>query len=270
MWSEVEYNSEKKEGINMFEKCRETVRAAGERIRNAGSITVEEKTDYRNLVTQYDMMTQDYLVAELSKIVPGASFVCEESDSRTLTDGPMFIIDPIDGTANFTRGYNLSAVSVAYAEGGSILFGIIYNPFTDEMWYAEKGKGAYLNGRRIHVSDGDLKHNLAAFGTSPYDTALRRKTLSLVSQVIDVSMDVRRCGSAALDMAGVACGRNGLFFEFQLSVWDYAAGIIIVREAGGIVTDIRGREINLKSEKSTMLAGNPVCHTEFLRHGFKY
>lgn len=254
----------------MFKKCIETVRAAGERIRNADSITVTEKTDYRNLVTQYDMMTQEYLVTELSKTVPDASFLCEESDRIELTDGPMFIIDPIDGTANFTRGYNLSAVSVAYADSGIIQFGIIYNPFTDEMWYAEKGKGAYLNGRRIHVSDGDLKHNLVAFGTSPYDTILRRKTLSLVSQIIDVSMDVRRCGSAALDLAGVACGRCGLFFELQLSVWDYAAGIIIVTEAGGTVTDINGRELRLTTEKSTMLAGNPVCHAEYLRRGFEY
>lgn len=248
----------------MLNECINAVREAGRRIVNAHSISVEEKTDFRNLVTQYDKMTQEFLVERLKHIAPEASFLCEESEDHTMKDGQVFIIDPIDGTANFTKRYNLSAISVGYAKDGRMEWGIIYNPFTDELWQAQRGKGAFLNGKQIHISEGGLTENLVAFGTSPYNRDMKNRTMDLVSDILDISMDVRRCGSAALDMSSVSCGRCGLFFELQLSVWDYAAGLVIVEEAGGTVTDIYGKPIDLSKEKSSMLAGNPQCHSEFL------
>ncbi|MBQ0079082.1 MAG: inositol monophosphatase [Eubacterium sp.] len=218
----------------MREKSKKIIIEAGQRLLEVKNLRVEEKTDFRNLVTSYDTATQDFLMEKLSQVAPDATFLCEEKDAQTISD-KMFIIDPIDGTANFVHGTGLSAISVAYAEYGKLVWGIVYNPFMDECYEAERGQGAWLNGKPIHVTDLPLKNTLVSVGTSPYNPEFKEETLELMSKVLTVSMDIRRSGSAALDLCYVAAGRYGLYIEKVLQAWDMAAGIVICEEAGGKV-----------------------------------
>ena len=133
--------------------------------------------------------------------------------------------------------------------------GVVYNPYLDEMFYAQRGKGAYLNGRRISVSGNPLKNGIVIFGTSPYYEELNRASFELAYDYFKKSLDIRRSGSAALDLCSVAAGRAELFFELRLSPWDYAAASLIVEEAGGIVTTVEGGKITL-GESCSVLAKN--------------
>ncbi len=243
--------------------CKEAIRKAGQKLLKAGNVKQDEKTDYKNLVTQYDKATQEYLMGELIKAYPNATFICEEDDVNDASGEYVVIIDPIDGTANFTKGYRMSAISVALAKGGKLEWGMVYNPYNEEFFEAEAGKGAYLNGKNIHVSDDDLQHSLVAFGTSPYYAQLKRKSFEIAEDVMDHAMDIRRSGSAALDLCYVACGRNGVYFELLLSAWDYAAGMLIVQEAGGNVTDANGKKPDF-TKKSGIFSGNATAQKEFL------
>lgn len=218
----------------MREQCKKVIIKAGQKLLAIKELKVEEKTDYRNLVTQYDTATQAFLMEELAKIAPQATFLCEEGDEQTISD-EMFIIDPIDGTANFVHGTGLSAISVAYTVNKELVWGIVYNPFMDECYEAEKGMGAWLNGQEIHVTNLPLKNTLVSVGTSPYNPEMKPETLDIISKVLTVAMDIRRSGSAALDLCFVAAGKYGLYVEKVLQAWDMAAGIIICEEAGGRV-----------------------------------
>lgn len=249
--------------VSQLEQCRQAVLTAGKRLLVSDGITVEEKTDYTNLVTKYDKATQEYLVETFSKIVPEATFLCEEENMADTSGEYVFIIDPIDGTANFTKYYGHSAVSAALAQEGKLLWGAVYNPFTDELFEARAESGAYCNGKRIYVSTDNLKHSLVAFGTSPYYKELRDESFRIALGVMDHALDIRRSGSAALDLCYAACGRCGVFFELQLSPWDFAAGMLIVQEAGGTITDIYGNMPDFTA-KSSIVAGNVEAHREFV------
>lgn len=251
--------------VTQFEQCRQAVFTAGKRLLVSDGITVEEKTDYTNLVTKYDKATQEYLVETFSKIVPEATFLCEEEDMADTSGAYVFIIDPIDGTANFTKYFGHSAVSAALAREGKLLWGAVYNPFTDELFEARAGQGAYCNGKRIQVSADDLKHSLVAFGTSPYYKELRDASFCIALDVMDHALDIRRSGSAALDLCYAACGRCGVFFELKLSAGDFAAGMLILQEAGGVITDIYGNTPDFTA-KSSIVAGNVEAHREFMKY----
>lgn len=245
-------------GMNETEKkafCKSVILEAGERLKGAANVKETEKTDYKNLVTQYDKATQEYLMQELVKAYPDATFLCEEDDVNDVSGTHYFVIDPIDGTANFTKGYRMSAISVALAKGTELIWGMVYNPYNEEFFEAEAGKGAYLNGEKITTGEEPLKHSLVAFGTSPYYAELKRESFALAEKIMDHAMDIRRSGSAALDLGYVACGRNGLYFEKKLSPWDFAAGMLIVQEAGGVVTDFDGNVPDF-TKPSGILAGN--------------
>lgn len=208
----------------------------------------EKYGDPANLVTTYDLAIQDFLIDEITKIFPDAYFISEEkeNDPKHLTFEHCFVIDPIDGTANFIHEYNHSCISLAMISKSEVVFAAIYDPYLDEMFSAEKGKGAFLNQRAMKVSERDVEHSILAYGTSPYrKNELGDKTFKLAHKIFMQCSDVRRCGSAALDLAYLAAGRNDMFFELMLSPWDIAAGVLLVREAGGIITDTEGREIDL-------------------------
>ncbi len=225
---------------------------------------IRSKAGTFNFVTEYDSKIQRFLEDELSALYPDAVFFAEEDgeDKSGLGDGYTFIIDPIDGTSNFIHGYSDRAVSVGLLYRKKPYFGAVYLPYTDELFYAEKDCGAYRNTERIRVSEKDLGSSLTAFGTCPYDRdKLGQKVMDLAYELFMHSTDLRRCGSAASDLCAVACGRLGCFCELVLSPWDYAAGSLIVKEAGGSVTRLDGSPISY-SERCPILASNAVCKDE--------
>lgn len=236
-----------------------------------------------NFVTEYDIGAQRMLMKRLSDVVSGARFLAEEADVSADTsadntadntnNGAIFIIDPIDGTTNFIYGYRKSAISVAYVFGGTVVFGCVYDPYLDELFYARRGVGAFLlagdaNPYPIHVSERPLYDSLVSFGTSPYEKHLAEPTFHLAEALFHRSRDVRRSGSAALDICYVAAGRCGLFFEFSLSTWDFAAAALILTEAGGKITAIDGKQLpSSDGRKSSVLAGGERALADFASAG---
>lgn len=208
-------------------------KGAGEIILGFGDFSVEEKEGHANFVTDVDCAVQDYLQSALTRLIPGSAFIGEEKENDALTDAPTWIIDPVDGTTNLIHNLRTSAVSIALCEGGRPVLGAVYQPYTDEMFFAELGRGAFLNGHPIHVSATPFERALVAFGTSPYNPELAKTSMSMALSCLQNAADVRRSGSAALDLASVACGRSDAFFELTLKPWDYAAGALLVTEAGG-------------------------------------
>ncbi len=217
----------------------------------------EKSGDY-NIVTKYDVAVQQYLFSRLSELVPGAQFIGEESMEETpdIRSGYTFVIDPIDGTTNFVHGFMQSAVSVGLLKDGAMLCGVVYNPYTEELFTAERGKGAYLNGVPIRASADPITKTMVGFGTSPYHrSALSEPTFRMLKLLFPHCQDLRRTGSAALDICYVACARLGLFFELVLCPWDYTAASLILDEAGGVITTLDYQPIRYDRPVSILAAG---------------
>lgn len=220
----------------MLQKIIDIVRECGEIIKNAQIQHVELKNqDRRNLLTEYDVKIQAILQKQLKEILPQASFFGEEGEHNYHKDGYCFVCDPIDGTTNFVKGCKFSSISVALLKDGKPILGVIYNPYLDEMFCAEKGKGAKLNGTDIHTTNDSLADSLVTFGTGVNDLSEIDSVFEYAKKCFKASIDVRRCGSAAIELCNLACGRIGYFCEFKLSPWDYSAGVLIAEEAGAIV-----------------------------------
>ena len=222
------------------------VRGCGQFIREAdrGHLHIDSKEGRANFVTEYDRQVQERLRAGLLAIMPDAHFVGEEGTSQKFSpSGRYFIVDPIDGTTNFIRDFHFSSISVALVVDGAAELGVVYNPYTDEMFSAQRGHGAFCNGKRLHVSSRSLENAIVVFGTAPYHEELKERTFRMAYAYFQKAMDVRRSGSAALDLCSVAAGRAELFFELVLSPWDYAAGGLVVEEAGGVVGDLDGNAL---------------------------
>lgn len=243
----------------LIELIKETRKIALDRD-SACDISVKGAADF---VTKVDMGVQEFLRPRLAELYPDVQFMSEEKDNSEIDmDGKVWILDPIDGTTNLIHDYKMSAVSLGMTDKGVPVLGIVYNPFSDEMFYAEKGKGAYLNGKRISVANADtLEKSLISVGTSPYYKELADVNFELIKRFFIASEDIRRCGSAALDLCYLACGRIDGYFEQNLKPWDYAAGIAILREAGGTVTDMEGGEPSYMVP-SHIIASNGKIHGE--------
>jgi len=219
----------------MREALEAIARKAGSMIAARDAFEIEEKEGHANYVTTIDQNVQAYLEEALLKLLPGSCVIGEEKDNDTLTDAPTWIIDPVDGTTNLIHDYRFSAVSIALVEKGKAVMGAVYQPYTEEFFYARRGEGCWLNDRRVKVTKNDLPHALVGFGTSPYNAELAQKSMELALRFLYAASDVRRSGSAALDLAYVASGRQDVFFELTLKPWDFAAGVLLVEEAGGTV-----------------------------------
>ncbi len=248
----------------MKEKIEKIIKKAGEIMISANSkdFYVSEEKGKGNFVTEFDVKVQRFLEEELKKLFPEASFLAEEDgeDKNEVGEGLTFIIDPIDGTANFAFGANLSTISLALAKDGRVIMGAVYNPYTGEYFFAEEGKGATLNGETICVSPLEAAHGIAAFGTAPYyKESLGDETIALFSKVYSAFGDIRRLGTAALDLCNVARGVYSAFFEQSLYPWDYAAAMLIVKEAGGIVSDFSGNEIT-HFKRTSVLASSKEAY----------
>ena len=218
-----------------------------------------------DFVTAADRRTERMLVEELSKARPGYNFLVEE---QGVIEGPdkshRFIIDPLDGTTNFLHGIPHFSISIALEREGLLVSAVIYNPVTDEMYTAERGHGAYLNDKRLRVAARKhLKESLFATGIPFLGKEGHEDFLKELSTVMGSSAGVRRFGSAALDLAYVAAGRYDGFWERGLQAWDIAAGILIVREAGGMVSDLGGGARAL--ETGDILAANDTLHPQLLK-----
>lgn len=247
------------------------IRRAGEIMLSAHDIeadgNVSDKMgDAANMVTVYDVAVQNFLITEITKAIPDAYFIAEEkeNDPAVLMREHCFVIDPIDGTANFIHNYRHSCISLAMFSGGEAVFSAVYDPYQDEMFSAVKGGGAFLNGRPMQVVNRDISHSIVAFGTSPYykDT-LGERTFALAQTLFYHCSDLRRCGAAALDLAYIAAGRNDIFFECLLSPWDIAAGYLLITEAGGVMTRLDGTPIDF-SAPSSVLAATPSVYADVL------
>ncbi len=245
-----------------LEQARSIVLKAGIFLKNreaAGHITVKGASDY---VTEVDRQVQDFIQKELGEKYPEIQFLGEEKSNEEVDlSGLVWVLDPVDGTTNLIHDYRRSSISLALMENGQTLLGVVYQPYTDEMFWAEKGKGACLNGRRIHVSRAEtMEECMFAFGTAPYDKEkFGEESFRKIYRVFMDSQDIRRSGSAAIDMAETAAGRIDGFFERKLSIWDYAAGRLLVAEAGGKATDFEGIELGC-AMKSSVVCGNPAIH----------
>ncbi len=231
---------------------------------------VVNKEGHANYVTNIDCRVQAYLEKELLRLLPGSEFIGEEKENQALTDRPTWIVDPLDGTTNMIHDYRLSAVSIALCEGKKPVAGLIWQPYTRELFWAEARKGAFLNGHPIHVSQTPFRNALVAVGTAPYYEELEEKGMAMAFDFLRECADIRRSGSAALDLAFLACGRHDVFFEMRLKPWDYAAGSLIVQEAGGIVRmPLDGNEMNYDLS-TAVLAATPGCMEQaagiFARH----
>ncbi len=252
------------EDIEILRQIEEAVRECASIITEAkrNDEMVDEKSGRANFVTTYDKAVQEALEQKLMAIVPDAVFVGEEEDVHaSIRRGDAFIVDPIDGTTNFIKDYHKSCISVGMTREGQQLIGVVYDPYLDEMYSALKGQGAWLNGKQIHVSREPLSNGIVLFGSSPYYEELSRKSFELAYSYFQRALDIRRSGSAALDLCSIAAGRAELYFELKLSPWDFAAGSLIVTEAGGKVTTIEGNEITL-GEPCSILATNSEIRTE--------
>ena len=240
-------------------------REGAELMHSAHKIITETKSSARDVVTEYDRRVQELVMSRLKEVVPDACFFDEEESVHGNTDADhLFIIDPIDGTMNFVHHLNHSCISIAYAEHGEVCAAAVYNPYVDEMFTAVKGLGAYLNGEAIHVDDQNLANSLVCYGTAPYRHEFTDETFRIARLVFDNSLDIRRQGSAELDLCSVAAGRTGLYFEASVFLWDFAAGKLLVEEAGGVCRTLNGGELPTDGRTTGIAAGGSKAVTDFV------
>ena len=247
----------------MLEKIVEIVRQAGEIVNSARQIEAHThiKTSAADLVTDYDLAVENFLKEKLSALMPQALFFGEEEAANgDASRGWAFIVDPIDGTTNFVRNFHQSGISVALALDGQVQMGVVYDPYKDEMFAAERGKGATLNSQAIHVSDKPLEQGLFIMGTAIYRREFIGPTMALTEQLLHRSCDMRRFGAATLDLCYIACGRAEVFFEYSLCPWDYAAGAFIAQEAGAIACTLQGEPLPNVRRSSVWLANGASSH----------
>ena len=240
----------------MLQSVIEIAKEAGGVIREAGSVTAHAKAGVGNFVTEYDTKVQQLVYARLASLCPTAAFLGEEDAIHTaLPSGECFVVDPIDGTQNFINGYRHSCVSIGLVQEGEAVLGVVYDPYQDEVFCAEKRHGAFCNGVPLHASPAPLAESVLLFGASSYDRSLTRPTFRLLECLFNHALDVRSSGSAALDVCYVAAGRCNVFFEYHLEPWDYCAGSVILTEAGGRISRLGGGAVDFRKGGSLLAAG---------------
>jgi len=217
-----------------------------------------------NLVTEVDRRSEQRIIEIIKKAFPEHNILTEETPMPELSSPYRWIIDPLDGTTNYAHGYPCFCTSIALESEGKIVLGAIYDPLLDELFLAQKGKGAFLNNERITVSATDQLTNALICTGFPYDLReSRENNLDHFTHFIMEARAIRRDGSAALDLCYVAAGRFDGFWELKLQPWDVVAGKLLVEEAGGRVTDFRGDQLDIHGQQ--ILASNGRIHEEMIR-----
>jgi myo-inositol-1(or 4)-monophosphatase len=248
---------------NYLETAAAIAREAGALLRQyfERKVSFELKGEF-DLVTEADRASERLVVDRLRSYFPAHGILAEESGLHESPSEYRWYVDPLDGTTNFAHGYPAFNVTLALERAGELLCGVVYDPVRDEMFSTELGAGAYLNNRRIHVSKAHAVE--VALLVTGFPSRKRHESVNIhfFHQAAMSSHGVRRSGSAALDLAHVSCGRLDGFWEFGLNPWDMAAGLLLVREAGGVCSDMRGGPADLRGED--VVADNGLIHAELL------
>jgi len=228
-----------------------------------GSFKIDHKDGVNNLVTEVDKLSEDKIIQIIRATFPTHTIISEEVGEMIKPSDYQWIIDPIDGTVNFAHGIPICCVSIGILYNDELVMGAVFNPMMNELFFAEKGKGATLNGQPINVSK---KSNFkTAFLVTGFPYAWpdsEQHPIKVFEKLVLEGLPVRRLGSAAIDLCWVACGRFDGFWEYNLQAWDVAAGYLIVQEAGGIVTDFEGGDANVFTRQT--LASNGLIHDAML------
>jgi myo-inositol-1(or 4)-monophosphatase len=229
-----------------------------------GVFKIDHKEGINNLVTEVDKLAEDKIIQVIKASFPDHAIISEEVGELPKPSDYQWIIDPIDGTVNFAHGIPICCVSIGLLHNHEVILGAVYNPMMNELFFAEKGKGATLNGEPIKVSKKSNFKKACLVTGFPYNWPKNKEhPIKVFERLILEGLPIRRLGSAAIDLCWVACGRFDGFWEYNLSAWDVAAGYLIVSEAGGKVTDFEGIPYNV-FEKQT-LATNGLIHEEMLK-----
>ncbi len=254
--------------MKVCQLSRETGKYLKGEVKKLRSAEIETK-GLNNFVTYVDKTSEQQLMQALKKILPEAGFIAEESPGAKTADQYNWVIDPLDGTTNFIHGLPVYSISIALMENDEVVSGVVYEPNQDECFYAWKGSPAFLNNKVIEVSkSATINDSLLATGFPYYDYSKLDQYLELFHFLLKNSQGIRRFGSAAVDLAYVACGRFDGFYEYSLHPWDVAAGSLIVKQAGGILSDFSGKENFIFGKE--IVATNHKVYNEFMQMMKKY
>jgi len=241
-------------------------------LRKFGELDLTEihPKEYKDFVTEVDKACERSIASAISAAFPDDGMLCEEGSAAKGSSGRKWIVDPLDGTLNFIHSFPVFAISIALSGArNDLVAGVVYQPVLDELFTAEKGKGAYLNGSPIHVSSRtNPEQFLMATGIPFKEYHYLESYVSMLKEVIYCSAGIRRAGSAAIDLAYTACGRFDAFWEYKLFPWDFSAGVLLVREAGGIVTSFSGNSDI--TEHHSIIAGTHDTHPLLLEKAKKH
>lgn len=229
-----------------------------------GAFKINHKEGINNLVTEVDNLAEKKIIEVITERFPDHSIISEEVGELSKPSDYQWIIDPIDGTVNFAHGVPICCVSIGLLHKNELILGAVYNPMMDEFFFAEKGKGATLNGEKISVSKkSDFRTAFLVTGFPYKWPDGPEHPIKVFERLVLEGLPVRRLGSAAIDLCWVACGRFDGFWEYNLSAWDVAAGYLIVQEAGGRITDFDGNPFSVFDKQT--LATNSLIHDEMLK-----
>jgi len=253
-------------------KVTEVAREAGDFIRQERKNFSADRIEFKglnDLVSYVDKTAEQKIVTALQKILPEAGFLTEEKTTTTVGERYNWIIDPLDGTTNFIHGLPVFSVSIALQEYGKLVAGVVYEVNQDECFYASVDSPAYLNGKEIKVSAAPtIADSLLATGFPYYDFTKQPQYINLFTELMKGCHGIRRMGSAAVDLVYTACGRFDAFYEYNLNAWDVAAGIVIVKQAGGQVVNFTGGDEVIDTRE--LLATNGKITGEMLEMIGKY
>ena len=223
------------------------------------NFAIYQKTGINNLVTEIDQASEQLIRKIINNAFPDHGIVGEEYEIQETKTKYRWIVDPIDGTTNYAHGVPLCCVSIGLMEGEELIMGAVFNPMMNELFFAEKGKGAFLNDKKIQVSENDQFEKAFLVTGFPYNFPDKNIT-NTFTKLVNRGLPIRRLGSAALDLCWVACGRFDGFWEYNLHAWDIAAGYLIVQEAGGKITDFQNNPASVWDKET--LATNGRIHEE--------
>lgn len=234
---------------------------------------ISSKEGINNLVTEVDKAAEKLIRERIKKTYPEHAILGEEFGGKEeVQSGYVWIVDPIDGTVNYAQGIPICCVSIGIMLHGELILAAVYNPMMEELFFAEKGKGAYLNEERIYVSEARAFERSCLVTGFPYQHPQKVDIIAIFAKIAAMGIPIRRLGSAALDLCWLACGRFDGFWEFSLNPWDVAAGYLIVQEAGGKISGFQHEDMDVFSKET--LATNGHIHQElkeiivnFIKHG---